>query len=76
MAAANTNKDSKRMVEIQLFKDRDRYSDDLTVVVNGITYKIQRGVKVKVPYFVADVIEKSQLSDKMTSEKIEEIMNK
>lgn len=46
-------------VEIMLFKDSDKYSDDLIVTHNGKNYQIKRGVKVMVPRKVQLVIEDS-----------------
>lgn len=46
-------------VKIRLFKDSGRYRDDVTVIVNGKVFKIQRGVEVEVPKNVAKVIERS-----------------
>lgn len=37
------------MVEIEIFKDSDRYKDDVVVALNGKVYVIKRGVRVKVP---------------------------
>ena len=36
-------------VRIRLFKDNSRYKGDLFVSVNGVNYKIRRGVEVEVP---------------------------
>lgn len=63
-ALADAKKDT---VEIELFKDDDRYTDDVTVAVNGEIYKIQRGVRVAVPRFVAEVIETSMQQDRNTA---------
>ena len=52
-----------KMRTIMLFKDGDRYQDDVFVAVNGKSYLIQRGVEVKLPYFVAEVLENSQLQE-------------
>lgn len=51
------------LVEIQLFKDNRRYKDDVKVFVNGKNWVIQRGVPVKVPRYVANVIYRSQKQD-------------
>lgn len=58
--------DPDEIVTIQLFKDNDRYKDDLFVCVNGQSYLIQRGVPVEVPGYVAEVIERSQKQDEMS----------
>lgn len=47
-------------VDIKLFKDSNRYKDDLFVSVNGRTFQIKRGVKVTVPRNVAEVIKQSE----------------
>ena len=39
----------KKNVRIRLFKDNSRYKGDLFVSVNGVNYKIRRGVEVEVP---------------------------
>lgn len=46
-------------VEIELFKDEDRYKDDVFVAVNGKRFRIQRGVRVTVPRYIALGIERS-----------------
>lgn len=58
-------------VTIKLFKDSKEYKDDLTVVVNGKAFKIQRGVEVSVPKYVAEVIEHSAAQDEKTDQLIE-----
>ncbi len=55
-----------KMVKIKLFKDGKDYKDDVTVGVNGKFYKIQRGVEVKVPDFVAEVLENQERQDSAT----------
>ena len=54
-------------VEIELFYDGDKYKDDVTVGVNGKTWLIQRGQKVKVPRFVAEVLKNSAEQDKASA---------
>lgn len=66
----------KIMVKITLFKDNDRYKDDLFVAVNGFTYLIKRGIEVEVPLPVAEVIRNSEESDRMTAIKIAETEDK
>lgn len=68
--AAETERMNEK-VEIRLFKDNDRYKDDLFVAVNGVGYQIQRGVKVKVPLNVALVIEQGMEQDERTAALIE-----
>ena len=58
-----------------MFKDKDKYSEDVTVVVNGNTFRIQRGVEVEVPYYVAEVLRNSEKADEETEIKISEEEN-
>lgn len=51
------------MVTIHLFKDDDRYAAPVFVGVNGDSYLIQRGMDVKVPKAVAEVLEQSIKQD-------------
>lgn len=46
-------------VEIRLFKDDARYKDDVFVAVNGKRFRIQRGVNVTVPRYIALAVERS-----------------
>lgn len=45
------------MVEIEIFKDSDRYKDDVVVALNGKVYVIKRGVRVKVPRAVKEILD-------------------
>ena len=56
----------KKNVRIRLFKDNSRYKGDLFVSVNGVNYKIRRGVEVE----VAEVLEHSQMQDELTAARI------
>lgn len=58
------------LIEIQLFKDSRRYKEDLKVFVNGRNWVIQRGVPVKVPRYVALVIQQSQRQDQASDNMI------
>ena len=60
----------KKAVHIKLFKDNSRYKEDLFVSVNGVNYKIRRGVEVEVPPEVAEVLEHSQMQDERTAARI------
>ena len=59
----------KKNVRIRLFKDNSRYKGDLFVSVNGVNYKIRRGVE-EVPPEVAEVLEHSQQQDEHTAARI------
>ena len=53
----------EKMVKIRLFKDSNKYKNDLFVGVNGRTFQIKRGVEVEVPESVALVIEDAQAQE-------------
>ena len=57
-------------MKIKLFKANSRYKEDLFVSVNGVNYKIRRGVEVEVPPEVAEVLEHSQMQDERTAARI------
>lgn len=54
-------------VKIRLFKDSDKYSDDVYVGVDGKGYKIPRGVTVEVPAIVAEILEQQAEQDNQTA---------
>lgn len=62
-AEAKTEEKDDGMVTIHLFKDDDRYAAPVFVGVNGDSYLIQRGIDVKVPKAVAEVLEHSIKQD-------------
>ena len=59
-------------VEVELFKDNNKYRDDVPVGVNGDICLIQRGKKTKVKRKYAKVLETSNRQDVETSELIEQ----
>ena len=62
--------EKRKNVRIRLFRDNGRYKEDLFVSVNGVNYKIRRGMDVEVPPEVAEVLEHSQLQDERTAARI------
>ena len=58
-------------VEIEMFKDNNKYRDDVPVGLNGEICLIQRGKKVKIKRKFAKVLENSNRQDFETSELIE-----
>lgn len=60
--------DPNELIEFEAFYDDDRYKDDIFVAVNGRRYQIKRGVKVKIPRFVYEVIMNSIEQDKATAD--------
>ena len=57
----------QQKVRVRLFKDNERYRDDVTVVVNGRAWRIQRGVDVEIPMYVWQVLEASMAQDTKTA---------
>ena len=51
---------ANKLVKIKLFKDKGKYFSDVTVIHNGKTYLIKRGVEVEVPRKVAQIIADSE----------------
>ena len=76
---ANVKKEAKaqpasngdELVEILLFKDSERYKDDVFVAVNGETCQIKRGVPVKIKRKFAEVLQHSMQQDAATAQLIE-----
>ncbi len=59
--------------KVKLFKDNDKYKDDVMVAINGKTWLIQRGVWVEVPENVALVLEESLAQDTKTANMISKL---
>lgn len=47
-------------VLFKAFKDEGNYKDDIVVGINGKIYTIQRGVEVKIPLKVYEVLENAE----------------
>ena len=58
-------------VAIKLFRDNDRYRDDVYVAVNGRNCVIKRGEWVKVKRKFALVLDQSEIQDMKTAELLE-----
>lgn len=61
----------EKLVPVKLFKDNDKYKDDVFVAVNGRSFQIRRGETVMVPDYVAAVLEQSMAQDNATANLIE-----
>ncbi len=71
--APETTKPKKakpKMVKVKLFKDNNKYKDDVFVSVNGKRWQIRRGVEVEVPDFVKEVLDHSAEQDMNTANMI------
>lgn len=51
-----------------LFRDGDRYKDPLNVIINGKKYSVPRGVPLRLPRTVAEVIDQSMAQDAYANE--------
>ena len=66
-----TRTGGEELVSVKLFKDNDRYKGDVFVAVNGRRFQIKRGVEVKLPKYVAEVLAQSAEQDQNTAQLIE-----
>lgn len=71
-----TTKTEAKKIKIRLYKDNDKYRDDVQVIINGKVYLIQRGKEVEVPIAVAEVLENAQKQEQMAIEYSESIGKK
>ena len=58
-------------VAVKLFRDNDRYRDDVYVAVNGHNCLIKRGEWVKIKRKFALVLDQSEIQDMKTAEMLE-----
>ncbi len=66
---------AEKKVLLKLFFDGSRYKDDVTVIVNGNTYIIKRGVEVLVPESVKFVLEDSARQERAAQKYIDTMNN-
>ncbi|MBQ8143201.1 MAG: hypothetical protein IJ042_00210 [Butyricicoccus sp.] len=60
---AKKNVKNEELVEITLFRDGEKYKDDVYVCVNGEGCLIRRGEPVRVRRCIAEVLEHSMRQD-------------
>lgn len=65
---AEKKNDPNELVEFEAFYDGENYKDDIFVAVNGRRWQIKRGVPVKIPRYVYEVIKNSAEQDRATAE--------
>ena len=63
-------------VAVKLFRDNDRYKDDVYVAVNGHNCLIKRGEWVKIKRKFALVLDQSEIQDMQTAEMLEAEQNR
>lgn len=64
-------KPGEELVPIRLFKDNDKYKDDVFVAVNGERIQIRRGETVMIKKKFADVLQQSMDQDTATANLID-----
>jgi hypothetical protein len=62
-------------VPVYLFKDGNKYKDDVPVTVNGETILIQRGKHVMIKRKFAQVLENSQMQDAFATDHMTALAN-
>lgn len=72
----NTSDYYNELVEVTLFKDSDKYKDDVFVSVNGVGMIVPRGKKVKIPRKYALCLENSKVQDSYAQMHIENLSKK
>ena len=70
-AAEQYEKYLNEYISVKLFKDNDRYRDDVYVAVNGQNCIIKRGEWVKIKRKFALVLDSSEIQDMKTAQFIE-----
>ncbi|MEG1942786.1 MAG: hypothetical protein RR049_03140 [Angelakisella sp.] len=66
-----TDDPGEELVRVRLFKDGEKYKDDVFVAVNGERVQIRRGEDVMVKRKFADVLEQSMRQDTATANMID-----
>ena len=69
-AEPETAPDPNEPVPFYLFRDNDKYKDDVFVAVNGESCQIQRGKQVMIKRKFAEVLQRSMDQDMRTAELI------
>ena len=64
--------DYEEYVTVRLFKDKDKYKDDVFVAVNGESCLIRRGEEVKIKRKFAEVLLNSDKQDEYAAQLMEE----
>ena len=67
---ANKPQDMNELVPFFVFRDNDKYKDDIFVGWNGKGYQIQRGKQVMIPRGVYNILIRSMRQDERTSEPV------
>jgi len=83
MAKTTENKEIKKdaayydeLVTVKLFKDNDRYKDDVFVAVNGVGMIVPRGKEVEIPRKYALALQYSEAQDSFAVQHCMELATK
>lgn len=63
------------LVTVKLFKDNDKYKDDVFVAVNGVGMVVPRGKEVKIPRKYAIALKNSEAQDAFAATRSQELVN-
>lgn len=66
--ATETVEDDGYVDHAPLFRDGERYKNPLNVTINGVKYSVPRGVPLRLPKVVAEVIDQSIAQDAYAAE--------
>ena len=75
-AIAADKERGEELVEVKLFKDNEKYKDDVFIGCNGENVVIQRGVRVKIKRKFAEILDHSELQDYETNELIKSMIGR
>ena len=76
IAAMDAEASLNEPVAVKLFRDTDRYKDDVYVAINGQNCVIKRGEWVKIKRKFAMVLDQSEIQDIKTAEMLEAEQNR
>ena len=61
------------LVKVKLFKDNDKYKDDVFVAVNGVGMIVPRGKEVEIPRKYAIALKNSEAQDSFAADHATEL---
>jgi len=61
------------LVKVKLFKDNDKYKDDVFVAVNGVGMIVPRGKEVEIPRKYAIALKNSEAQDSFAADHASEL---
>ena len=71
--SANAKSYYSELVKVKLFKDNDKYKDDVFVAVNGVGMIVPRGKEVEIPRKYAIALQNSQAQDSFAAQHASEL---